>query len=1294
MAAGTQTVSPTRASPQSRLRIALAGLLGVLAILTLIVFAYQLALARVPQHRAALERLVRSQTGLDVRFTELSLRWGWYGPEAVFRDVELDEPGSADAFLRAPELVVGFDAWRTLRSGHPEAGRIELVSPEIDFATARERGGVGSRTAAAVAIPAAAARPREIASPLDRVAVLQRWRGGRIDIDGGALRLPDPADEAHPFNIQIRRASLRRSDDEWNATGLVFLPDRVGRSARVSLRIKGDLGKPAELKGVLKLQARRVQFAGLRELLARADSLAPGIPSAGNGELTADLSFANGQISKVSGTLAASALAYDLQSPHLLILNQVRGNWSALRVPAGWRIRLDAPDPVNGQLGGLQINAAIRGMMLDWSPARAAGDRLRAAGRLESVALAPRTRGFSLSGLQVGVDGNESRLLFDVRSRSARLDLRDAEQPPLTGVNVAAAVQVSSGTAGWQVSADQLVLEHERATLSFSGTLTASAADPDPTVAGSGRLSGADVPLVLHVLGADMAQELGAVASRLTSGRIQHAEFSLLGPVSRLPFEDGEEGFAGSLTLRSASVSGGDLWPDARGIDARVEWHGARMQTTIESGRAGSFQLVSARAQWDAAGRGPTRVTGHITGRLEDALAWVREHPPLQGQLPDMSSIDARGEAALDFNVSIPARTDTGSGQSGERAQPVSARVATFVEGASVAAIAGLPPLEQVSGSFVLDSGHVQRSFLSGSWLGGPVTLRVGERRDKASRVLSVQAQGTLKSERLAALANATGAVDGPTDWSGELTYQLPLDNTGSLPVPRWSMRADSNLLGVSSSLPQPFAKRPMALVPVHLEVSGGGDVAQMRGSLGERLRGLFALTRRPDTGWAVERGAVRFGGAAATLPAEAVMLVRGRVSQLDLPAYALAWQRLRKDALPPIRAQMVADEMLIGSRSHQEVALRANYTDAGSDLWIDSAGIAGVARWPLPRPTTRAVSAEELQPAEVHLTRLDLHDGDFSSAGAGMAAAFFPAAQVSIDELNWRGRPLGRVTANVAVQDNLLVVDDLRLANGTHQGHGALRCQTAMPKCRLSFVLDSADAAATLGDFGFTADLMARSASLNGDVEWHPVEDQPWLANASGTVSLRLTDGSLRVGDGIVRDGTLSGGTVREGARTTSDAGISDDATEPANGPAASQVRSFVLFAVPALVKGLNAPGAAGAPLTRERHDLRFVRLDADYDLQDGVATTSNLHFDGDAEILMHGRIGLVARDYDQQVWVLRGEERLPAAVRRFGASPRVAAAWLSLRELFSGSDAQDRSRAALRLQGTWDDPMVVAEN
>jgi uncharacterized protein YhdP len=128
-----------------------------------------------------------------------------------------------------------------------------------------------------------------------------------------------------------------------------------------------------------------------------------------------------------------------------------------------------------------------------------------------------------------------------------------------------------------------------------------------------------------------------------------------------------------------------------------------------------------------------------------------------------------------------------------------------------------------------------------------------------------------------------------------------------------------------------------------------------------------------------------------------------------------------------------------------------------------------------------------------------------------------------------------------------------------------------------------------------------------------------------------------------------------------------------------------FALLSVPALLAGMNPSSAQAEPAA-----LRFTQFNADYELRDGQAVTPALHFDGDAEILVRGRVGLSSGDYDQQAWILRGEERLPAAVRRLAPTPRVAAAWLSLRELF-GAPASGEARAALRLRGPWSDPIVT---
>src|SRR5690606_36419121 len=128
-----------------------------------------------------------------------------------------------------PQLIVGFDAWRSLQTGKLEAGRITLVAPDIDLARlASSRGASGGQQG-----QAAGERPR--------AKILQRWRGGRIELQGGTVRLPDPSGSANPLSVQIRRATIRRSEDRWNAFGLVFLPERLGGTARLAIQLEGDL---------------------------------------------------------------------------------------------------------------------------------------------------------------------------------------------------------------------------------------------------------------------------------------------------------------------------------------------------------------------------------------------------------------------------------------------------------------------------------------------------------------------------------------------------------------------------------------------------------------------------------------------------------------------------------------------------------------------------------------------------------------------------------------------------------------------------------------------------------------------------------------------------------------------------------------------------------------------------------------------------------------------------------------------------------------------------------------------
>src|SRR2546430_16180167 len=85
------------------------------------------------------------------------------------------------------------------------------------------------------------------------------------------------------------------------------------------------------------------------------------------------------------------------------------------------------------------------------------------------------------------------------------------------------------------------------------------------------------------------------------------------------------------------------------------------------------------------------------------------------------------------------------------------------------------------------------------------VSLGVAERRDPDVTALVISGRGLVDVRQavLAAGASDDAPLAGNAEWSALLTF-LPGADAGSS---RWRVRADSNLIGVASRLPEPFAK-------------------------------------------------------------------------------------------------------------------------------------------------------------------------------------------------------------------------------------------------------------------------------------------------------------------------------------------------------------------------------------------------------------------------------------------------------------------------------------------------------
>ena len=1009
-------------------RAAVWGALGLAGVVGGVALAYELALARVPQHRARLERLVRAHTGLDVRFNELNLRWGWYGPEAVFHRVELGEPGRSNVLVRAPQLVVGFDAWRSVQSGRLQAGRITFVAPDINLERRPEE--------------ARAANTMESDSAMrSRTRLLQRWRGGRIEFEGGTLRLPDPGGSADALTLQVRRASLRRTNDQWSASALFFLPERLGHAVRVAAQFEGDLTRPGELKGSLRFDGLRLAFAGWRQVFGHQSAVTRRLPASGSGDVMFRIAFDRGDFEKADGRVHAQEVSFSeppwfleeegiVRAGNGLSLPRLRGVWRLAHKQSGWQLRVDELDlgaqesrsakpnvsldvaagarSVRGTFGdtpleslvavtswlapevdlrGIRLDGIAQDLRFDWNEARPEGSRLQASARAEEVAFAPPSLRFALEGLKGALKASEKSIDLVVDTDKGRLALARAAEKPLEDLRIVSELRLSREGEGWHLSTPLFTVDHGMTQLILSGSLTKAQLEATPWLDVRATLVRADVAMLQELLHEEAMERFGAVIGHLTAGRVERAQFQM-----QTHLREGNEDpapelrstrdraaqrvFAGTLALRDGLIAAGELWPELQGLDARVDWNGDRIEANVERAHAGSIELDSAQALWSTTSlRMPPRITGQARGRLEDALQWLGAHPRLEAYTPRLRDFAASGDALFNFDVTLPAAVPAvvSARNAARNAIPPPAahvRVAALLDGARLHLTRDLPAIESVRGSLAFDAGKLQKSTLTGRWLGGPVTLRVNEKRERKAVGLSIQAQGLLDAQQLVALTgfDPLPEVSGETPWSGELSY-LPEESTSTA---RWQLDADASLIGVGSKLPEPLGKAVVTAVPLRVEASGSGIEAQMDITLGNRLRSQLALVRAPQgkdpaqPRWRVERGAVNFGTGTPLVPSEPLIAVHGEVDRFDLPAYASLWQRAGNLAnVPAIVADLIAQQLWLAGRSFPGVRVQARKASGSpAEISLDSPEITGSVRWPAQRPEVR-LTAQNLDADE-----------------------------------------------------------------------------------------------------------------------------------------------------------------------------------------------------------------------------------------------------------------------------------------------------------------------------------------
>lgn len=229
--------------------------LATLAVLCgLLIGAFHLTVARVPEYRVQLQSWVSDKTGLAIEFRRLSARLRLFGPELVFDDAVVRTPDRTRVLATARRGSVGFDLWSSIRSGRLTAGRFTLDSPEIGLIRTR---------AGRIQLVGQSALPERDAKPI----AVENLPVGHFRVRNAVVSFRDEATGRGPWSLSGVSFNLDRQLDSMELRGDAQLPAVLGHSLTFSASVQGELQNAQSLVSSFMIDGKQLDLAGWADVL-------------------------------------------------------------------------------------------------------------------------------------------------------------------------------------------------------------------------------------------------------------------------------------------------------------------------------------------------------------------------------------------------------------------------------------------------------------------------------------------------------------------------------------------------------------------------------------------------------------------------------------------------------------------------------------------------------------------------------------------------------------------------------------------------------------------------------------------------------------------------------------------------------------------------------------------------------------------------------------------------------------------------------------------------------------------
>jgi uncharacterized protein (TIGR02099 family) len=1078
------------------------GMFGAWLLFAILLLVLRFAvLPKVGEYRSAVEQAASRVVGQPVRIGRLEARWQGLNPDLVLDDVVVEDRHGVPAFSLT--RVEGVLSWQTLWRLRPTLALLAFDGPVLHV----RRETSGKITVAGMAT-------EDESDPAFAEWVLEQKR---IRIRDATIVWEDRLRNAPPLVLEDLQLALDNSGRRHRFGVSAAPPDHLASRVDIRGEVKGDLGDALEhLSGKIFVELDYADLAGWRTWVDYPVHLPQGRGALriwgdlddGAGALTADVA-----LEELRLRLGRKLPELDLASMRGRLEGRYKANEWAL---AGRKVELLTQDEIRIAPTDFQLewrrnpqNATVHGNasanFLDLSVLARLASYMPLDERSRELLLKHRPQGriaelragwafdgevlkrYSLkAGFQgLGIDaggyfpgaGGLSGQV-DLSEKGGELTLDGAAASlslPAVFPEPDIALDKLKARATWKSS--QGVVDVKLQRLEFAG--------PDATgsAQGSYRYTGdgpGEIDLTAGIEKADgravwryMPHAVNATARAwirrgIVGGRGYDGHLVLKGNLKDFPFRDGKSGqFVVTAKAAGAKVDYAPGWPTIDEIDADMTF-GIGMKIAARKGRifGASLSGVTVELPDFESNEEMLFVRGVAQGPTSEFLRFIEQSPVAETIDRFTDGMKANGNGSLNLELDIPLRHANDTKLRGDY---------RFLSN-QLQPVAGLPPLTQVNGRLLLTERTVAGQDISGRAFGGPLKVLV----KSAGDTVGVQASGTASIGEVSRHFGwpLINHLSGSTDWKADISIRKR----------NADVVVESNLLGISSPLPDPLNKTATTPLPLRIErTAPDATREQYRITLGKVAQGLVV---RRQGNW--ERAVFAVGDGEARLP-EKGLAVRVATPRID----ADAWKNFLPEgaangngsngngsngngngnglALTAVTLKTPVLRLL--ERDYHQVDVSLRPRDGGWQIGLNTREAVGDVFW-------RSAGEGWI---EGNFRRLTIRQAAEAGDASKSLINSLPGMNLVVEDFQLGDMALGKLELNARNEKGAWRLDTLSLQNpdGGLKGKGVW-VNTGSHQTQLDFELTAKDVGKLLGRLGYVDAVRRGSARMAGGLQWN----------------------------------------------------------------------------------------------------------------------------------------------------------------------------------------------------------------